>query len=94
MTEDRQSLYVRVSGRVQGVNFRVWACTEARRLGLAGWVRNEDDGSVTALIVGSDTAVAMMLERLWHGPAAAAVTSVEADVAPLAAVPLDFHIAD
>ncbi len=94
MTEDRQSLYVRVSGRVQGVNFRVWTRTEARRLGLAGWVRNEDDGSVTALIVGSDKAVAIMLERLWHGPAAATVTSVETDVAPLAAVPQDFRIAD
>ncbi len=42
----------RVTGRVQGVWFRGWTEAEARRLGLAGWVKNEADGSVTALIAG------------------------------------------
>jgi acylphosphatase len=36
----------RISGRVQGVSYRVWARGE----GLTGWVRNESDGSVSALI--------------------------------------------
>ena len=43
---------VRITGRVQGVYFRGWTRDEAARLGLDGWVRNEADGSVTALIAG------------------------------------------
>ena len=47
---------IRVSGRVQGVGFRYAASTEARRLGLKGWVRNEADGSVLCLIQGEEQA--------------------------------------
>lgn len=74
--KDRKAVMVRITGTVQGVSFRVWARLEARKLGLAGWVRNEDDGSVTALLVGHDAAVAAMVERLWEGPAGASVRNV------------------
>ena len=67
-------MLVRITGKVQGVSFRVWTRIEAEKLGLNGWVRNEDDGSVRALIVGSDAAVAAMLKRLWEGPRGAAVS--------------------
>jgi acylphosphatase len=68
---------------VQGVSFRVWTRTEAERLGLSGWVRNEDDGSVTALIVGADDAVSTMMNQLWRGPTGAAVAGVASqDVDP------------
>jgi acylphosphatase len=83
MGEERKAIRVRVSGRVQGVSFRVWTRTEAERLGLAGWVRNEDDGSVTALIVGAEGAVSTMMNRLWKGPTGASVSSVTAqDIDP------------
>jgi acylphosphatase len=68
---------VRVRGRVQGVGFRYWTQEEAERLGLAGWVRNEPDGSVKALLSGADEAVAEMLERLHLGPRGAVVSDVE-----------------
>ena len=56
MAEPRRTVLARISGRVQGVSFRVWTQFEAEKLGLSGWVRNEDDGSVTALISGPESA--------------------------------------
>ncbi|RWO84599.1 acylphosphatase [Mesorhizobium sp.] len=76
MEDGRKAVRVRLMGGVQGVSFRVWTRTEAERLGLSGWVRNEEDGSVTALIVGAEGAVSTMLDRLWKGPTGASVSSV------------------
>ena len=83
---------VHITGRVQGVSFRFWAREEARRLGLGGWVRNEPDGSVTALIAGSDSAVSLMLERFWQGPAGAVVADVRAEPADGTVAPSGFSI--
>ena len=71
----------RVHGAVQGVGYRRFAEREARALDLAGWVRNEPDGSVAAYVEGPDDAVAEMVAWCRHGPPAAAVDRVEvADV--------------
>lgn len=87
-----QSIRVRVTGRVQGVGFRDWTAREARKLGLKGWVRNESDGSVSALIVGSEDAVAAMLERLWKGPRLASVSDVKWEAMGTNVMPADFSI--
>jgi acylphosphatase len=71
------ALAVRVTGRVQGVSFRFWTRREAEALGLSGWVRNEADGSVSALIAGPRAAVERMVRALHVGPRAAAVQAVE-----------------
>ena len=72
---------VRVSGRVLGVYFRAWTQQQARSLGICGWVRNEDDGGVTALLQHSDERVlAQMLELLRAGPPAAAVLGLDCEV--------------
>jgi acylphosphatase len=76
MEHDRKALLARITGRVQGVGFRYWTRSEAGKLGLSGWVRNEVDGSVTALIVGPAAAVSAMMKRLWEGPPGAAVSGV------------------
>lgn len=73
-----EAVLVRIRGRVQGVGFRYWTQEQARRLGLSGWVRNDPDGSVTALIAGSEADVAAMLDKLREGPAGAKVTEVSA----------------
>lgn len=86
------AVLVRISGRVQGVSFRFWTRQEAERLSLNGWVRNEPDGSVQALVAGSDGAVAMMLERFWEGPSGAVVADVRAEAADTAGVPAGFRI--
>ncbi|NRB17607.1 MAG: acylphosphatase [Rhodobacteraceae bacterium] len=46
------ALRARITGRVQGVTFRAWTRSEAEQRGLSGWVRNEPDGSVRALLIG------------------------------------------
>lgn len=66
-----------VSGRVQGVGFRYAAASQARRLGLAGWVANRGDGSVEGLASGDEAALARLREWLQQGPPAARVERVE-----------------
>jgi acylphosphatase len=74
---DRIAVRLSIRGRVQGVGYRWWACREARRLGLDGWVRNRTDGSVELLAAGSAAAVAELVERCRRGPGAAQVTAIE-----------------
>jgi acylphosphatase len=66
-----------VSGRVQGVFFRVDCAERARRLGLGGFVRNTPDGRVEAAFEGDPGAVDQMVAWSRHGPAHASVDSVE-----------------
>ncbi|RCS24528.1 acylphosphatase [Phyllobacterium salinisoli] len=87
-------MQVRITGKVQGVSFRVWTRTEAQKLGLAGWVRNEEDGSVKAFIVGPESAVSTMLRRLRQGPSGASVTDVVWEKADPGELPQSFNITD
>jgi acylphosphatase len=59
---------IEVFGRVQGVGFRAFTHRTARRQGVRGWVRNRLDGSVEALLIGADDAVAMVIEHCRRGP--------------------------
>lgn len=92
MTETKRALRVHITGRVQGVGFRAWTQAEAEKLGLRGWVRNENDGSVRALIVGSEAAVAAMLRLMREGPRGAVVIDVVSEVAQSDHFPPDFAI--
>jgi acylphosphatase len=78
---ERVAVHLRISGRVQGVGYRWWACGEARRLGLAGWVRNRRDGSVEVLATGPGPAVEELIALCRRGPAGAQVTAVESSEA-------------
>ena len=49
--------HIVVTGLVQGVGFRYFTVTQARRLGVQGWVRNCRDGSVELEAQGSSDAV-------------------------------------
>ena len=73
----------RVTGRVQGVYYRVWARGVGEDLGLRGTIRNRGDGSVEAHVAGSPDAVRAFEDLLWVGPPDAAVESVEVLESPL-----------
>jgi acylphosphatase len=68
-----RTVHVRIEGRVQGVSFRDWMQSQARSLGLTGWVRNRRDNSVEAKISGDPALVDAMLTRCRQGPPAARV---------------------
>lgn len=72
-----QAVDVTVTGRVQGVFFRAEARREASRLGVAGWVRNDPDGSVTAHFEGDQDAVEAMVAWCREGPPHARVERVD-----------------
>jgi len=72
---------VRVRGRVQGVGFRAFAQTRAQALGLDGWVRNREDGSVELLAVGPADAVDALIAACREGPAHARVAGVSIEEA-------------
>jgi acylphosphatase len=81
---DRVRRRMRIRGRVQGVWFRASAEREAARLGVAGFARNERDGSVTVEAEGAPSAVAAMEAWCRIGPPRAEVDAVEVtDLDPL-----------
>lgn len=64
MPSDEVREAISFRGRVQGVGFRVTAERIATALGLAGWVRNEPDGSVSCQVQGSPIAIASFLDEV------------------------------
>lgn len=76
-TENVETIRVRVTGRVQGVGFRAAAVRQAHMLGVTGWVRNDADGSVEALLQGGHDLVDRMLSWLHMGPPGANVAEVD-----------------
>lgn len=73
-----KAVHVRISGRVQGVFFRLWTREQAQRLGVRGWVRNRTGGGVEAHFEGAEEAVEALVEACRSGPSSAVVTELEA----------------
>ncbi|MGV1048755.1 MAG: DNA polymerase ligase N-terminal domain-containing protein [Solirubrobacterales bacterium] len=68
-----------VRGAVQGVGFREATVRRARELGVIGWVRNAEDGSVAVHAEGAPAAVEELLAHLREGPRGARVEAVESE---------------
>jgi acylphosphatase len=73
----------RVRGRVQGVGFRYFVEHAASALGLSGYVRNVDDGSVEVYAAGNEKQLSELAGLLWKGPRWAEVRGVEESEAPI-----------
>jgi acylphosphatase len=69
----------RVTGLVQGVFYRASTEREARRLGLAGWVRNCDDGAVELEAEGPAERVDALVAWCRRGPPAARVQAIDVE---------------
>lgn len=84
---------LRVHGLVQGVGFRWATAAEARRLGVAGWVRNRADGTVEVYAEGEPDALDALAGWAQDGPRFADVSHVEVtDAQPTGSV--GFEIED
>ena len=83
---------VLISGRVQGVYFRVYTRDAALGFGLRGWVRNLPDGRVEAVIEGKERQVEEMLKWCWQGSPSSRVDKVEVVAEPYQGEFKDFSI--
>jgi acylphosphatase len=73
---DTKAVNAVISGKVQGVWYRAWTEEQARKRGLAGWVRNRNDGTVEALFAGPAEKVDDMVKACHQGPPHARVAGV------------------
>lgn len=76
---DPRAVHCFVRGRVQGVWFRASTQKEAERIGLTGWVKNCDDGSVEIHAEGDEESLERFMAWCHEGPALAKVTQVDRD---------------
>src|SRR5271157_5553373 len=81
-----------VRGRVQGVGFRWFVEREAHILNIAGWVRNNPDGTVEILAQGTRDQLAGLHSRLREGPRAARIDGVDVSEAQPAAGLTSFQV--
>ncbi len=77
--ENKVRAHAIISGRVQGVFFRMETKRAADRFGVSGWVRNRRDGTVEAVFEGDRDRVDAVLEWCSEGPAHAQVSGVNVD---------------
>ena len=70
-------LHAIVRGRVQMVGFRYFVVDRAQMLGLAGWVRNADDGSVEVVAEGPEERLRQFEAALRDGPRLARVDGID-----------------
>ena len=75
-------LEAHVRGRVHGVGFRYFVVVRAMRMGLTGFVANDQDGSVRVVAEGPRSDLEDLLDALHVGPASALVERVDEDWLP------------
>lgn len=74
----------RAEGQVQGVGFRVFVRSEAKKVGVTGWVKNMSDGSVTMELQGEEKIIEQLIEKIKQGRGRIKVTRFEISDLPFA----------
>lgn len=72
-------VHVIISGFVQGVGYRQFVKSNARRLGLTGWVTNLPDNRVEAVFQGSKEKIEEIIRLCRKGPFLSEVENVEVE---------------
>ncbi len=74
---EQEALHIWVTGKVQGVYFRASTVKKAKKLNLAGWVKNLPDGRVEVLAQGDSYSLNQLLLWCQKGPVLAKVSNIE-----------------
>lgn len=83
---------INITGKVQGVGYRLSALREAKELGLKGYVRNMPNGSVEILAQGEKEKILKFAQWCKEGPSAAEVTHIKINWSEYADRHNDFKI--
>ena len=75
----------RAEGRVQGVGFRFFVQSNAKAMGITGWVKNMSDGSVTMELQGEPQIVDRLIAKIQRGNDWIKVTNFELSDLPVVA---------
>lgn len=88
-----KAVRIRADGMVQGVGFRWFVLGRAQAMGVRGWVRNLDDGSVEIVALATPETLDELIKVVREGPPGADVYGVQVeDVAPDAITERSFRI--
>jgi len=90
--ETKSRVHVIISGRVQGVFFRMETKRAADRYGVFGWVKNRANGTVEAVFEGDKKKVDAVIDWCRQGPRHADVQGVDIDEAPYTGEFKEFYI--
>lgn len=74
-----KQIHLTITGRVQGVFFRAFVKENAQKLGVNGWARNKNDGTVEVLMQGDAVKLKQLVDACKKGPDAASVETVQVD---------------
>ena len=74
-----KEIYAKITGKVQQVGFRQYTKKQADKLGVLGWVRNLDDGSVESVAQGGEEKLEKFAKHLKRGPYFAEVDYAQID---------------
>lgn len=75
----KKSLHLIISGKVQGVYYRLSTKNEALRLNLTGWVRNLNNGDVEVSAFGDENDLKSFLNWCYQGPELSEVKSIKTE---------------
>jgi acylphosphatase len=78
-SKEQKAVHVIVDGRVQGVGFRHFTRNNAQRLGVRGWVRNREDGTVEIQAEGAEYRLKQFLKKIREGPTHSWVQNVDVE---------------
>lgn len=74
-----QQARIIIKGRVQGVFYRATAQEKAQELGLKGYVKNLEDGTVEALVQGDKAAIEIFIKWCHEGPPSSKVETINVE---------------
>ena len=92
MNQDKRYISFRIMGKVQGVWFRAYTRDKALLLNVTGWVKNNDDGSVSGEAIGTIDKIELLIENLKNGSPNSFVKDVDVKENPISQIVDGFEI--